>query len=51
MKWHPSLAKAGHNKSFKCYDILTKYVVPVKFYFDYSISHTYRVGMERRPTG
>jgi hypothetical protein len=34
MKWHPSLAKAGHDNSLKCYDIPTKYVVPVQLYFD-----------------
>jgi len=26
MKRHPSLAKAGHDKSLKCCDILIKYV-------------------------
>ena len=50
MKWHPSLAKAGHDESLKCYDIPPKYVVLVQFYFD-SKSHTYGVGMEPRPTG
>ena len=51
MKRHPSLAKAGHNESLKCYDIPTKYVVLVQLYFDYIKSHTYEVGMEHRPTG
>jgi hypothetical protein len=26
MRWHPSLAKAGHNKSLRCCDIPIKYV-------------------------
>ena len=49
MKWHPSLAKAGHDKSLTCYDTPTKYVVLVHFCFDNSKS-PYGFGMESGPT-
>jgi hypothetical protein len=38
MKWHPSLAKAGHDESLTCYDTPNKYMVLVHFCFDNSKS-------------